>query len=140
VTRPVAPPVDLVELRRLAEAATSGPWRTDPGPDYDPTDWVIFAGPRGKKATLVAQMNPDPSLEGWATTNTALFGDAPLGDARFDNAAYIAAANPATILYLLDLLNRWVESHDSGSPAGLVMASDVCEETRAALQPEEPKP
>jgi hypothetical protein len=30
--QPVAPPVDLAELRRLAEAATPGPWETnDPG-------------------------------------------------------------------------------------------------------------
>jgi hypothetical protein len=73
------PTPDLVELERLAKAATRGPWQQEKGspnvvqPGYPSFDWIC-----------TVQVS---NVEKWA-----------------DNAAFIAAANPERILALLDAL------------------------------------
>jgi hypothetical protein len=84
---PTQPQLDLAELRRLAEAATPGPWtqiweHSDPEGPY----------PAGVKAN-------DDEPNNWILRN-----DDDLGTEIGLNDAYIAAANPQTILRLLDLL------------------------------------
>jgi hypothetical protein len=69
-----APPVDLAALRRLAEAATPGPWRS-----FD--DYGYTSPVNGLRTNIV------PSI-------------------KKTNAAYIAAANPATLLTLLDRITE----------------------------------
>lgn len=69
---------DYQELRRLAEQATPGPW------DFDPGDKV-------RKARVTQSANEYGVMDAFipGTMN------------RYHDAAYIAAANPATILALL---------------------------------------
>jgi hypothetical protein len=91
--QPVAPPVDLAELRRLAEVVQE-PWRSK-------------------------------SNRRWVK----------------DQAAYKAATNPATILRLLDLLDRIARYswglHLAGTP-NEQEAIGLIEDLRAALQAERP--
>jgi hypothetical protein len=69
---------DYDELRRLAEAATPGPWQTD---DANRT-WVSASMP----LLVVADCDVNAT------------------DDRKPNAAFIAAVNPQTVLALLDAL------------------------------------
>lgn len=83
---------DLDELERLAKAATKGPWRTH----------MLFS--QGER--------PDVAICGDGTTVVAADGfpwhRAPWRDyaAVTNDAAYIAAANPAVILELVAELRR----------------------------------
>ena len=81
---------DVAELRRLAEAATPGPWYLD-GPwwygDDDSAYCISTAEDAGRIAVTIA---PPRYIFG---------GEREVRDA---NARFIAAANPATVLALLD--------------------------------------
>ena len=83
---------DVAELRRLAEAATPGPWDYyRPHPNY--------------RAYAVDRVMPGGHLgEDVATT-----GDV----CAEENGAYIAAANPAAVLGLLDRLAHMTEARDN---------------------------
>ena len=83
---------DVAELRRLAEAATPGPWDCyRPHPNY--------------RAYAVDRVMPGGHLgEDVATT-----GDV----CAEENGAYIAAANPAAVLGLLDRLAHMTEARDN---------------------------
>lgn len=70
----------LGKLRKLAEGATPGPWTPS---DHNGPQWKI-SGPRGEFHVI-------------ATTSQG--NDEP-------NAAFIAAANPQTVLQLLDRVER----------------------------------
>lgn len=59
----------MTDVKRLLEQATPLPWRISPGPEVDPTDWVIFGGPPGADAIWVT--NLEEPLTGWATNSTA---------------------------------------------------------------------
>ncbi len=72
-------PIDRAKLRTLAEAATPGPWI--PGDDEDSD--MVLVGPAAFDDIVT---NPVVSLHSEA------------------NAVFIAAANPTTILALLDEL------------------------------------
>ena len=82
----------------LAAKATARPWRVDPGPEVDPTDYVIFGGPPPPNEQWVANLNPDPNRLISATgvvLNTAYVGmpDARLAELmKWDNAALIVLA------------------------------------------------
>lgn len=80
-----APPGDdvLAEMRRLAEAATPGPWRADEKPDEDGDQYVEAIDPADGQWWVVAEVGY------WM--NSA-------------NAAYIAAVHPQAVLAVLDAL------------------------------------
>jgi len=84
---------EVAELRRLAEAATPGEWTTM----FD--NYVILADHAGRK--LGGSTNPTEDYEEFAfkicTTDCKYLSNRA-------NAQYIAAANPAAILRLLDKL------------------------------------
>ena len=84
---------DVAELRRLAEAATPGPWYLD-GPwwygDDDSAYCISTAEDAGRIAVTIA---PPRYIFG---------GEREVRDA---NARFIAAANPAVVLALLDKLD-----------------------------------
>ena len=81
---------DVAELRRLAEAATPGPWSlTDGDPAMNGQHW-----------TIRRQGVPGIRISGFTY---GFNGD----------AAYIAAANPATVLGLLDRLAHMTEARDN---------------------------
>lgn len=86
--------MDLAELRRLAEAATPGPWKARQG--YGPDEFE----PGGYK---YVQFGPTEAKAGGYGTDQLT----PV------NAEYIAAANPATILALLNRIAvaRFVAEH-----------------------------
>ena len=83
---------DVAELRRLAEAATPGPWDFyRPHPAY--------------RAYSIEQVMPEGHLgEAVAVTEEG---------AVEDNAAYIAAASPDVVLGLLDRLAHMTEARDN---------------------------
>ena len=83
---------DVAELRRLAEAATPGPWDFHrPHPAY--------------RAYSIEQVMPEGHLgEAVAVTEEG---------AVEDNAAYIAAASPDVVLGLLDRLAHMREARDN---------------------------
>ena len=74
-------PIDTAQLRALAEKATPGPWTIELGEDGDEFSCYIF-GQIPSGSTIVAFVEHE------------------------DEAKYIAAADPATILSLLDLADR----------------------------------
>lgn len=82
---------DHAELARLAEAATKGPWVCKEGstsyPECDDKDfWSVVLSPAGKEIVTLHERYASKSDD--------------RGDYDFD-AAFIAAANPATVLALL---------------------------------------
>lgn len=79
--------LDEARLRELAEAATPGPWET-----YENAAGNIGIGEvEGRKVAMFQTSTAD--RKGWAYRH------------HLRNAAFIAAANPATILALLDALS-----------------------------------
>ena len=94
-------PEMLAELRRLAEAATPGPWYLD-GPwwygDDDSAYCISTAEDAGRIAVTIA---PPRYIFG---------GEREVRDA---NARFIAAANPAVVLALLDRLAHMREARDN---------------------------
>lgn len=89
--------LDLADLRQKAEAATPGPWRE------------CGAARGGCVCGFVWDAEGNFPL---VTTDTddEHYGFSSTGPRKIKDAAYIAAANPATILRLLDA----IESHDCG--------------------------
>lgn len=82
---------DHAELARLAEAATKGPWVCKEGstsyPECDDKDfWSVVLSPAGKEIVTLHERYASKSDD--------------RGDYDFD-AAFIAAANPATVLALI---------------------------------------
>lgn len=79
--------IDLDALEKLADAATPGPWISETGTD---TVWI---GPSKAKAAKVARIVcPIEIGPGYRTEYV---------DQQTANAAFIAAANPATIKALI---------------------------------------
>lgn len=78
-----APKLDEARLREVAETATAGPWGTDCRLDDRGEPWIMIGSPMGYD---------DVCTE--------------------DDAAFIAAANPATVLALLDALSAERERAD----------------------------
>jgi len=93
---------ELDELERLAKAATPGPWFQTGAPWFRDGSGVLAGSPDGNVAYLIADTDdfglPRDEYEGF-----------PLGD-KEDDAAYIASANPATILRLLSLARAGIEA------------------------------
>ena len=105
---------DLAELRRLAEAATQGPWDYyRPHPNY--------------RAYAVDRVMPG----GYLGEDVATTGDV----CAEENGAYIAAANPAAVLGLLDRLAHMTEARDNARAEVERLAAKV-ERVRALHQRE----
>jgi hypothetical protein len=86
--------VELTELKRLAEAATAGPWATRPG------DGALDGRSKfeTKQHVLVyAEDDCDTHPIADASCNHTC----RMPEEQEDNAAFIAAANPATVLDLI---------------------------------------
>jgi hypothetical protein len=81
---------DLDVLEALARAATPGPWEAD-----DPNDTLVAAIDRSGAYDYVASAD----IEGFAVTDKTV-------DQMKSNAAFIAAANPAEILVLIDRVRK----------------------------------
>lgn len=93
------PPIDLDHLETLARAATPGPWRWG---DWDAT----FGTAELPERMLVLEFNPTRRAD--QAPCVRLRGDGARMVLRLEepvqfesNAAYIAAANPATVLALV---------------------------------------
>jgi hypothetical protein len=86
------------ELKKLAEAATPGPWhiRTNRHPNTDGTPWGWLDL---YEAGSMRQASPDGVQVTWSR-----------GRQSENNARYIAAANPAAILKLLAINAELVEA------------------------------
>lgn len=81
---------DIEKLRELAEAATPGPWFV-----YEGSSWRRIGITPGRGSYDMAVLAPCVASDGHPdlTSTSGL---------REENLAFIAAANPATILALLD--------------------------------------
>lgn len=88
------------ELKRLAEAATPGPW-------------FVVGPPWNQNADFIVAGSNDPHTGQYVADTENFDGD---GENVQENAAYIAAANPAAILELIAELERI----KALSPAGFV--------------------
>ena len=93
-TRHEAP--DVAELRRLAEAATPGPWEA-------------FGAVDGRRGERWLGVTTD-----MRATESARAGDVfAAQDCTRQDALFIAAANPAAVLGLLDRLAHMTEARDN---------------------------
>jgi hypothetical protein len=102
------PNPDIKELRRLAEAATPGPWEwgvPDYGEEHNPPDECAAASLNAAESLV---------LNGCGNCANIFFKDV---DGRF-----IVAANPSTILSLLDRLEA---AETSGYKSGIEDAAKV---------------
>jgi len=92
---------DECELRRLAEAATPGPWEWVGGP---PEPFALKSNGKDGKAYQYV-------LHGESGRVYSEYSDDPdFIEVSIDDSAYIAAANPARVLALLDEIERMRES------------------------------
>ena len=90
-------PEMLAELRRLAEAATPGPWEA-------------FGAVGGRRGERWLGVTTD-----MRATESARAGDVfSAQDCTRQDALFIAAANPAVVLSLLDHLTRAARAWDEG--------------------------
>lgn len=94
--------LDEARLRELAEAATPGPWELWTASDARPHSIV---GPTSWRREG-AKVGNIVDVRHYGAT------DAKYGPEQTTNAAFIAAANPATILALLDALSAERERAD----------------------------
>lgn len=103
MSNPTPPPIfDAAELRAKALAATPGPWQSlRDGNQYVETSYMPCARGVARRASRVA-----PLVRPWNPHAYLAFGFKPkeFETARFldADADYIAAANPQTLLALLD--------------------------------------
>ena len=111
-TLPSAETPDVTELRRLAVAATPGPWWHEwvDGDDW----WAVYGQPTGDMVC------PEVCTM-WSS----------------DESAYIAAANPAVMLGLLDRLAHITSARDAAraevARLTAIVNSDVFEATRGGV-------
>lgn len=86
--------IDTKELRRVAEAATPGPWRMVPD---ERTYRDLNGHPTGNEYIAGYDVHSDAR---------EIIGCEGINPAQETDAAFIAAANPATVLALLDRVER----------------------------------
>jgi hypothetical protein len=120
--------IDLDALEKLADEATPGPWTLKTGqtsyPECDDADsWSAVLTPRGREVVTLYERY---GIKGEDRSDYD------------DDAAFIAAANPATIKALIaelrearGLLKSWVASAEAEYVEGLFY--DDVKETRAFL-------
>lgn len=122
MTIPTDGQIDLDALAELAERATPGPWYTA-GPPWFQTGSGVLAG------------SPDPHA-GYLIVDTEMWAGerdeyvennpngVPLADADAD-AAFVAAANPGTVLALIDLARRAAIPSEQGEAVAWDCADDA---------------
>ena len=112
--------IDLKAIRAAAEAATPGPWEAA-GPS--------FGAPLPKYLNEVGRINEDEMFE------EVCVSPSPEDDACSADMNYIATANPATVIALLDRLEaaekdaaryRWVTANHVDHETRLI-ASTICQ-------------
>ncbi len=110
---------DHAELRRLAKAATPGPWRVQTG-----CSWRRIGTDSGDGDVLRPCTHPH---DGW-----------PDIVAPAENLKYIASANPKAILALLDEIDGLLAQHgrDSAELRALCQARDDARKERDRLKAE----
>ncbi len=84
--------IDTTQLRELAQKASPGPWT-----QWEGRGWVHAGTPEANEKGYMAGTHGQV-----CRTDCGDFSDAK----EIKNAEYIAAANPATVLALLDELDR----------------------------------
>ena len=89
--------ININELRRLAQAATPGPW------------WVNQDGLNHGFERGVIEIN---ALDWWALAGVWAVNEGKPSDEGSANAAFIAAANPAAIIKILDRLEAAENERD----------------------------
>ena len=94
----------MKELRRLAEAATQGKWEAKLEQGPYPNWYLIYS--EKVEPPLIVQVLRGSSWAGLASHADYFSEKTPRDVAAHANAAYIAAANPAAILSLLDRLEK----------------------------------
>ena len=130
----VTPRPDTAALRKVAEAATPGPWWT-----HHSTPSEVWCGDEALTLHLDQEGGTDDEWEAWERVGTRSIGD--FGEA---DAAHVAAFDPPTALALLDRLEaaeRQVaaveELADEWDAAGIVSvyesAAELAQILRAAL-------
>lgn len=112
------------ELRKLAEAATPGPWLYRPD-NIDDWGWVRTSHEEDGFKPLVAEalrgsMKDNSDFDEHRRNKT---------DPYYHNAAYIAAANPKTILELLDRIAELEGAEQRGYDAAKEQAANTAENT-----------
>lgn len=90
------------ELRKLAEAATHGEWSVKLQESPYPNWYLIYS--EQVDPPLIVQVLRGSSMAGLASNPDYFTEKTPRDVAAHANAEYIAAANPAAILSLLDRL------------------------------------
>lgn len=104
-------PEKLAELRRLAEAATPGPWEA-------------FGAVDGRRGERWLGVTTD-----MRATESARAGDVfTARDCTRQDALFIAAANPAVMLALLDAAADELRRHEAGLDADLAYQAFAGEE------------
>jgi LPS O-antigen subunit length determinant protein (WzzB/FepE family) len=93
---------DLIELRKLAEDATQGEWCAKLEQCPYPNWYLIYS--EQVDPPLIVQVLRGSSIAGIASHSDSYTEKTPRAVAAHANAAYIAAANPATVITLLDQL------------------------------------
>lgn len=94
--------VDLGELRRLAEAATQGPWDHDGG-----TGWMAPVLRQWTESGCCGQVLETGECCGLSVSQDQEAWDVEqIGSASPQDAVYIAAANPAVILSLISHIEK----------------------------------
>lgn len=112
---------DHAELRRLAKAATPGPWSCN-------RHWAIVGGPTLEFTNGAAQQQIAMACrQSWMSEEELR-----------NNAAFMAAANPKTILALLDEIDGLLAQHgrDSSELRALCQARDDARKERDRLKAE----
>ncbi|HDY6542318.1 TPA: ead/Ea22-like family protein [Pseudomonas aeruginosa] len=110
---------DHAELRRVAEAATPGPWSCN-------RHWAIVGGPTLEFTNGAAQQQIAMACwQSWMREEELR-----------NNAAFMAAANPKTILALLDEIDGLLAQHgrDSSELRALCQARDDARKERDRLK------
>src|SRR5690606_2803878 len=114
-------PDRLQELRRIAEAATPGPWRVN---KYGPTRRIMSIG-AGKYGTDPVIANVETF---WSKREQEKYGD------HGANAVHIATFDPPTVLALLDEIERLRKEREV--LAEVLTHVYTCEDCECALCPQ----
>lgn len=96
--------IDKIELKRLAEAATPGPWYVQYGDDEQFMCMTAVSTNNRRKQNEGQFDSEDDGIV--AVTYHQTYPFVSPDDTSDGNSAYIAAANPATVLHLLSEIAR----------------------------------